>query len=186
MRLELKDIKDGYLLQELTCAASEFPVLVEMGRHEEAKITEPIQFQLRLQKSGQLVEVDGHLSTSIQLSCGRCLQAYETALASDFAFTFTPFIADDREPAENETEVELDSDELGLVFYRDEYLDLLHPLQDQLVMALPISPVCKEECKGLCTECGCNLNEKACHCIKKPFNNKFSALADLKVNPTKD
>ena len=181
MRLELKDIKDGILKQQLSFAADEFPVLREMMQHDEAQFSQPISFELRLQKSGQLIEVDGRLSTSVDLSCGRCLQSYEKRLRGDFAFTFTPYVPDEASSEDAEVEVELDTDELGLVYYKDETLDLLTPLQDQLVMALPISPVCQDDCQGLCSECGCNLNTDSCDCVKKPFNSKFSALAGLKI-----
>ena len=180
MRLELKDIKDGGLQQNQSFVAAEFPLVSDL-KQDGVEIVAPIQFQLRIQKSGQLVEVDGRLETVVSLSCGRCLQAYETPLASEFALTFTPYVESEQEADTEEAEVELDTDELGLVYYKDDYLDLLQPLQDQLIMALPISPVCSDECRGLCPECGCNLNIDKCRCEKKIFNNKFSALGGLKL-----
>ncbi|WP_161947615.1 YceD family protein [Malonomonas rubra] len=163
---------------------SDFPVLREM-LGEGVDITAPLQFELRFQQSGQLVELDGKFSTSVELGCGRCLKRYTADLASEFALTFTPFV-EEQEGNEEEEEVELETDELGLVYYRDDCLDLLHPLQDQVVMALPISPLCSDECAGLCSECGCNLNETQCGCEKKIFNNKFSALAGLKIDSNQD
>lgn len=181
MHLELKDITDGCLERELTCAASDFPILLEMGQRDEAHFNKPIRFILRLQKTGQLVEVDGQLTADVVLCCGHCLQTFEKQLAADFAFTFTPYVADDQATPEDDIEIELDTDELGLVFYKDESLDLLQPLQDQLMMTLPISPTCKDDCRGLCRECGCNLNEVSCNCTKKLFINNFSSLAGLKL-----
>lgn len=186
MRLELRDIIGGGLRQELTCAASEFPVLLEVGLDAGIGFIEPIQFQLRLQRSGQLVDVDGQLSTSVTLMCGRCLQAYDKELTADFVFTFTPYVAEEPAVEDAEIEVELDTDELGLVFYKDECLDLLQPLQDQLVMALPISSICSDQCEGLCAECGCNLNIDKCQCEKKVFNNRFSALAGLEIESSNE
>lgn len=184
MRLELADIRDGGLIKELTCAAADFPVLVEMGQQEDVRFLKPVQFRLRLQRSGQIVEVDGQLSTTAEFSCGHCLQPYQTELATEFALTYTPYVAEQLEGVEEDAEVELESDEMGLVYYQHEIIDLFQPLQDQLVMALPISPICKDDCKGLCPECGCNLNIEKCQCVKKPFNNKFSALAGLKIDPS--
>lgn len=186
MHLELSDVKDGCLERELTCAASDFPVLSEVQQHAEVSFVAPIQFQVRLQKTGQLVEVDGQLGTRVALLCGRCLQPYEKDLAGDFAFTFTPYVAAEHGSEDDEVEVELDTDELGLVFYKDDCLDLLQPLQDQLVMTLPISPLCSEGCKGLCAECGGNLNVSNCKCEKKIFNSKFSALAGLKIESSEE
>ncbi len=178
MRLELKDLKNGCLVQELSFQAADFPVAADLSQ-DGVEFTAPINFRLRLQQSGQLVEVDGQLETTVRLSCGRCLQPYDKVLNSRFALTFTPYVAE--EQGQEDVEVELDTDELGLVYYREECLELLPPLQDQLVMALPIAPLCSEECRGLCPECGCDLNSESCNCEKKVFNNKFSALAGLKL-----
>lgn len=182
MRLELKDIKDSGLLKDLVCTPAEFPVLMEMEQRAEAHFNQPILFRLCLQKTGQLVEVNGRISTSVLLSCGHCLHQYEEKLVGDFVFTFTPYLADDQVAVDEDVEIELETDELGLVYYKDECLDLFQPLQDQLTMALPISPICKDDCKGLCSECGCNLNSNSCDCVKKPFNSKFMALAGIRVN----
>lgn len=186
MRLELKDIKDGSLRETLSYPVSDFPVLAEMEQRGEIGFGDPLRFELRFQKAGQLVEVDGHFETRVTLGCSRCLQDYTTELAGDFALTFTPYAEEQHAERDEEEEVELEADELGLVYYRDEVLELLPPLQDQLVMALPISPLCSDSCAGLCPECGCNLNEERCSCEKKVFNNKFSALAGLKIEPSED
>jgi uncharacterized protein len=186
LRLELKDIKDGNLSQQLSYKVADFPVLLEMQQRGEVSFVAPIDFQLRFQKSGQLVEVDGQLATTVKLGCGRCLQDYRVELTGEFAFTYTPYVAEELDPADQEVEVELETDELGLVYYKDETLELQQPLQDQLVMALPISPLCADTCKGLCSECGCNLNVDSCRCEKKIFNNKFSALAGLKIDKSKE
>jgi len=184
LRLELKDIKNGCLEQTLNFQASDFPILQELSA-EGVEFTAPFQFKLRFQQSGQMVELEGIFTSRVELGCGRCLQRYSTDLACDFALTFTPYVAD-KGSDDQEEEVELETDELGLVYYKDDCLDLLHPLQDQIVMALPISSLCSDDCAGLCSECGCNLNEVQCGCQKKIFNNKFSALAGLKIESSQD
>ncbi len=187
MRLRLQDIEDGPLKKELYCSPSEFPVLRGMEERHEARFCDPLFFQLRVQKSGQIVEVDGQLTAEVELSCGRCLQPYEQRITGAFSLTFTPHpsaeeVLDGREG----DEVELETDELGLVYYQDDFIELLHPLQDQLVMALPINALCSEDCLGLCPKCGADLNHETCDCVKKPFNNKFSALAGIKFNSSEN
>lgn len=182
MQLELRELKDGSLEQEYCCGSDEFPVLQEL-QGDNVRFEQPICFQLRLQKSGQIVEVDGQLQTRVELVCGRCLQPFAQDLRSDFSLTFTPLPVE-REQGEAE-EIELDADELGLICYKDETLDLLQPLQEQIVMALPLRPLCDSGCQGLCPECGCNLNIEHCNCEKKPFNNRFAALAKLKTDHRK-
>jgi uncharacterized protein len=179
VRLELKDLKEGLLEQEYACCSSDFPVLADMSETADVQFRDPLHFKLRLQKTGQIVEVDGSLSATVGLRCGRCLQPFEQLLTADFALTFSPLVV--REEVEAE-EIELEADELGLIYYRDETLELREPLQEQLIMAVPIGPVCRDACQGLCPECGTDQNEAHCDCEKKPFNNKFGALADLKLD----
>lgn len=177
MQLELKDIKSGVLEQDYSCILADFPELSALARQGGPQFKEPIEFQLRLQQTGQLVEVDGSVQALVELKCGRCLKKFEYSVAETFALTFTPR-TDDR----SDKEVELEPDELGLIIYQDDILDLQDPLQEQLIMAIPISPICHEKCRGLCSECGADLNECQCHCVKKSFNNKFSVLSALELN----
>ncbi len=187
MRLELQDIEDGPLKKELYCSPAEFPVLREMEKRHEARFYDPLVFQLRVQKSGQIVEIDGQLTATVELFCGRCLQLYEQRISGAFSLTFTPHPdAEEILDSHEGDEVELETDELGLVYYQDDFIELLHPLQDQLVMALPINPLCSEDCSGLCPNCGANLNHETCDCAKEPFNNKFSALARIKFNSSEN
>jgi len=179
VRLELKDIKGGVLEQEYTCSLSEFPDLAAMVEAGGPEFSEPLSFQLRLQRTGQFVEVDGHLDAVVTLQCGRCLQYFKQSLSESFVLTFSP-LGNEKEVTE---EVELEAEELGLIIYEDDLLELQEPLQEQLFMTIPINPLCTVSCQGLCPECGVNLNSEKCDCVKKPFNNKFTALSGIDFNP---
>jgi len=176
VRLELKDIKGGELEQGYSCSLTDFPDLAMLAEEEGPRFREPLVFKLRLQKTGKFVEVDGRLDAVVGLNCGRCLQDFEQLLSDSFSVTFVPQVKD----CDADEEVELEADELGLIPYVDETLELRDMLQEQLLMAVPISPLCKMTCNGLCPECGTNLNTETCDCTRKPFNNKFTALADMK------
>ncbi len=177
VRIELKDIKGGLLEQHYDKVIADFPELLTMRENGGAGFKDPIHFSLRLQRVGQIVEIDGHLNAEVELACGRCLKSFFHTLSEQFSLTFSP----QDEDQELTEDMELDAEELGLIYYQGEAIDLSDPLQEQLIMALPISPVCGDECGGLCPECGRDLNTGSCQCEKKPFNNKFSALADLKL-----
>ena len=178
MRLELKDIKEGLLEQEYTCLPDDFPELVSLAEERGPRFLPPLEFRLRFQRVGRIVEVDGDFTAIIGLNCGRCLDAFELKVADRFSLTFSPA----KEDENREEEVELTSGELGLLTYRDDVLELTEALQEQLLMALPISPLCDSDCQGLCPECGQNLNIKDCGCVRTPFNNKFAALAGMAFN----
>ncbi len=175
MRLELKDIKGDGLEQAYTCTLSDFPDLVALAEEGGPVFDEPLSFALRFQRTGQFVEVDGRFDAVVGLKCGRCLQDFKQSLAEAFTLTFVPH----RDDVEIDEEIELETEELGLIPYSEETLELRDPLQEQLLMAIPISPLCAESCQGLCPECGGNRNRQACDCTRKPFNNKFTALTGM-------
>lgn len=174
MHLELKDIKGGVLEQDYSCSLLEFPDLIAIAEAGGPKFSEPLVFQLRLQRAGAFVEIDGHFDAGVALTCGRCLQNFKQMLSEVFSLTFVPSL----EEGDTEEEVELETAELGLITYNEEVLELQEPLQEQLLVAIPVSPVCNPSCMGLCPECGANLNLGQCDCVRKSFN-KFSVLADI-------
>ncbi len=180
MKIELKDIKAGVMDQEYSCSLIDFPDLQTLADDGGSKFYSPLVFKLRLQRTGKFVEVDGHFEALMNLKCGRCLQDFDYQVGESFTFTFVPQVEKD----ETEEEVELEATELGLTTYKDDILELQEPLQEQLLMAIPISPLCSTACQGLCPECGVNLNVTKCDCVGKPFNNKFTVLADMSFKKT--
>ena len=175
MQLELKDIKGGMLEQEYICSVVDFPDLHGISAAGGPKFDEPLVFELRFQQTGQFVAVDGHLDAVVELKCGRCLQDFKKSISESFSLTFLPLAKN----GDVEEEVELEADELGLMTYVDDTLELREALQEQLLMATPISPICEISCRGLCPECGANLNVVKCSCVREPFNSKFNVLADI-------
>jgi uncharacterized protein len=81
---------------------------------------------------------------------------------------------------EGDTEITMDSPELD--FYTGEEIFLEQYFEDQLILDLPLTVTCSDNCKGLCSICGGNLNQKQCDCLKETGNSPFSVLKDLKSN----
>lgn len=176
MQIELKHIKGGLLEQDYSCKVADFPDIAALVPESGAVYRDPISIHLRFQQTGRMVEVDGRIQATIMLICGRCLCTFERVLTETVSLTYVPGLTAQELAAEHE----LNKDELGLIMYHDDRLELLAPLQEQLLMALPISAVCSDNCQGLCLECGVNLNIARCNCDRKPFNSKFGVLAQLK------
>ncbi|MBU1782099.1 DUF177 domain-containing protein, partial [bacterium] len=63
--------------------------------------------------------------------------------------------------------VELKRDNLTNLYFRGEYLDLLENIREEILLNIPDYPMCQEDCLGLCSICGMDLNDKACHCKDK-------------------
>ncbi|MDH3360018.1 MAG: DUF177 domain-containing protein [Desulfobulbaceae bacterium] len=131
-----------------------------------------------LRRDDQRVFVEGSLSATVSLVCDRCLESFEKAIAEDFQVDFELAGADSNVPTTGEHEV--DVDEMDTIYLDEASIDIYEMLQQQVFLALPEKNLCDQECQGLCSDCGVNLNNEKCRCGVKESNSPFSALAVLK------
>lgn len=127
--------------------------------------------------TGRAIVVRGSFRTRVELECGRCLRPFELDVESPIEEALVmaglpPELAD-----EEETE-EVPEEEQDPLFV-DSIFDLEEYLRQSIVIAVPIKPLCSEECKGLCPHCGKNLNDGECGCPSDEGASPFSALASL-------
>ncbi len=78
-------------------------------------------------------------------------------------------------------DVDLSAVELDVVELTEPVLDLEDIARQQLYMALPVRQLCSEQCLGICSQCGGNLNDRSCDCTRDTKDNPFGALAALKI-----
>ena len=108
--------------------------------------------------------------------CGRCLENYSFTLNKAFAFVLSP------EPARSERGAEeLHSAELGLSYYSADEIDLAPLIAEQVMLALPTRPLCGEDCRGLCENCGANRNRESCDCSMERGDPRMAIFRTLKV-----
>jgi uncharacterized protein len=131
---------------------------------------------VNLSKHGHDILVRGQLTGHLDLACSRCLTSFTQPVAADFDLLLVP--APDAAAAADE---ELSPAELDLDYYTGEVVDLETILREQIILMIPIKPLCDEACKGLCPQCGANLNRETCHCRPEPVNSPFADLAKLKI-----
>lgn len=112
---------------------------------------------------GLVLQAD--FSALTKLMCVRCLQEFDHELE----WTFTELYAFDQR---SETDSEL-------ILPEDGHIDLAEMLREYSLLEVPISPICKEDCQGLCMECGQNLNEKDCGHKPAEPDSPFAQLKDL-------
>ena len=156
-----------------------FPVLAEMISRGECEFLSPIKTSLRAVRIADRVEVEGDVRTTVGLSCGRCLKVFETALSSHFALTYTPRIEEIETLAEVD-EIELRPEEINRIYFQGEQIDLKEAIQEQVIMAFPIRALCSETCRGLCPQCGADLNRGNCGCSRQLTDSKFADLKNFR------
>ena len=122
----------------------------------------PVELELRLESVMEGVLVTGTARAKAQGECVRCLEPLELDLEADFQEMFSYPDADDRGRVKAEPADDAEEDEDRL-FLEDGLFDLEPLLRDAVVLALPMQPVCQDDCPGLCSECGARLADDPDH-----------------------
>ncbi len=121
------------------------------------------------------IRLVGEYATRVELSCARCLEPVVRDLAQSFDLLYRPLGVD---AGPHERSVQEGDTEIG--YYEGEGLRLQDVLREQVLLAVPLKAVCREECRGICPQCGRNLNQESCHCAATPPDPRWDALKELK------
>ena len=125
--------------------------------------------------SGKDVFLSGKIKTELTLQCSRCLEPFQFPVECEVTAHFVP-----REEPEHK-EVELSASDIDIEYYDGNRVDISQPVHDQILLALPFVSVCHKDCKGLCPDCGKNLNKGACGCSGEgPVDPRLEVLRSLK------
>ncbi|MFH1033929.1 MAG: DUF177 domain-containing protein [Pseudomonadota bacterium] len=129
--------------------------------------------RLSLQRRGSLVLAKGSYQARVDLECSRCLERFDQALAGTVDWAFRP------PDAPRGDEVRLAEDELEVIFYQGGEVDLAQALRDELSLALPMAPLCRPDCPGLCSVCGKDQRDGDCGCRPSVIDPRWAKLAKL-------
>ncbi|MFC1859950.1 DUF177 domain-containing protein [Thermodesulfobacteriota bacterium] len=179
MKIRTDNIPEEGLFLELEESPESFPVLGEIRAAGEAEFISPIKMKLSVRLVSAIVEIEGTLQTSLRIPCSRCLNGFEIPLQHSFALTYTQDVSEAKPVAG--AEIEITEYETGLIPYRGKEISLREGIQEQLVLALPLRPLCTASCKGLCPRCGANLNEGECGCDRSAVDSRFAVLKNFKT-----
>ena len=116
----------------------------------------------------------------VRVACSRCVEPVRLDIDERVRLTFMPpeeLPADDAVAEEGE---ELAEGDLDTFAFDGEKVDLEPFLREQIVLAVPFAPLCREDCKGLCAQCGVDLNSGTCAC-EKPIDPRLAALKGVKL-----
>ena len=133
-----------------------------------------IDVSLEYYKSGRELFFQGRLEGVIEGRCARCIEAYRFSIEKSFNFVLTP------EPLSPKKK-ELNRDDLGLSFYSAQEVDLYPFIREQVLLALPMRPLCNDGCRGLCGGCGANLNSELCRCVSSTGDPRLALFQTLKL-----
>ena len=119
--------------------------------------------------------IRAELETLVSLTCSRCIDSFESR--SELTMEEETFPIDD---SETDQTIELAEETLGEIHLDDQHvLDMAEVVRQYVLIAVPIKPLCCEECSGLCPECGTNLNKEKCKCNTASVDPRWGSLAGL-------
>jgi uncharacterized protein len=126
-------------------------------------------------KTSNTVFIKGSFSALIDICCSRCLGNTKLSIGSDFAYTLVPAKAETRE------DLELKPEELEISYYKGDFIDLAPIICEQIILQIPIKALCSEDCKGLCQQCGANLNTSSCNCHLNFVDSRMAVLKNFTI-----
>lgn len=119
--------------------------------------------------------VEGSFSVTLQLTCSRCLEHFDFSVVESFRDIFYPDTL-----GWDHGVHELSREDLDILYYRTEELDLSLVYLEKTYLALPMKPLCRDDCKGICPVCGKNLNYGSCGCNRRVTDPRWEQLAKIK------
>ncbi|MGK5081747.1 DUF177 domain-containing protein [Bdellovibrionota bacterium FG-1] len=161
----------------------------------------PVSVHFSLRKVDEVIVISGHIDTSVKLVCSRCAVPFNLECHPGFSGLFCkdPVMAgvghlteSNRPAGQNQGFArhahDASSDraisegkDLDITYLSDDYIDLSEVLTEHLQLQVPFQPLCQTDCKGMCTQCGADLNTGRCACAKIAQSQPFSVLRDLKL-----
>jgi uncharacterized protein len=166
MRLTVSDIPEDGIEKELRFYFSLF----------EKSPALDVLVSIKVSRFGDRVIIEGSIRASADLKCSRCIKDFSVPLNVDFSTELVPF-----EETYEEHERELTVAELDTGFYRDDEIDLESLVREHILLSLPMKPLCKSECQGLCPSCGKDLNKVSCECSRETIDPRLEPLKRLRT-----
>jgi len=138
------------------------------------RLYEDAHARFHIENKGSVILVDGELDAVVGLECSRCTRRFELPVHESFRVDLaTPDSFGD------EADVELHADDMDVGVYDGEKIDLNIILREQLLLQIPIKPLCSEDCKGICQHCGKDLNKGGCDCSEPTGHVGLTGLKEL-------
>ncbi len=175
MKVKLTDLREPL---SLSLTQNDVWLKDAFGRAQ-IKFKSPLSLHLTVQKDKDDLFFQGHLKTTFVLTCSRCAEDASYPI-DEF---FSPVFTHGDEPAKAKDDMA--KAELDISYFKGDEINLGEVIKEQLLLWVPIQPLCSEKCRGMCPQCGKNLNIQECKCKNEETQSPFEVLKDFKVNRTK-
>lgn len=185
MRVNIDEIKEGGLQKAWDLPRRTIDEMVA-GDRAGYRAGGPTHVEASFVRAERRVLASVHAMAQLSCECVRCLAPMSVEVPVDFELTLVPedeYESDPesvREDAKAPVAGSFDTEGADEEVYRGKEFDLDPIVREQVVLALPGYPVCRESCKGLCSSCGANLNERECGCERRVPDPRWAGLEKFK------
>jgi uncharacterized protein len=171
MKVDVSNVPEWGLEVDVELDAREID-LADAG----ADLAGDVHLKGRVLKAGDEILLEGTLRAAFNLNCSRCLKNFVKPFEFDISATYAQ-TSGDRPDGRAETALDEDT----RIMLLDDEIDLLSGIREDVVLNIPVKPLCSEDCRGLCIQCGTDLNEGECTCRKEDVDLRFAPLSDIRT-----
>jgi uncharacterized protein len=188
MQVNIDEIREGGLTRTETVPQELLTQVLSGDRDSGFRSKAPATLTATFHRVSGGVLLHGQFDLDLQSACKRCLTDVSVTVPVDFTLNLVPeqTLSGQREAGEDDEAGEqagtFGSEDADREPFDGKTIDLDPILREQVLLALPMHAVCREDCKGLCGMCGQNLNEKSCGCQQKVVDPRLAALKDIKLS----
>lgn len=175
--LRVEELKQKAREISFSEGVAEFAPLLQAEQSGDCTFVSPVTGTLAADWEFDHARVTGSVSARVRLSCARCLADFERDVAAAFVVYYTEAVSG----AEPDDEIELAEHDLLSASYLGDEIHVNQEISEQLLMALPVKPLCDDRCQGLCQGCGRDLNKEKCACEGATGSLAFGALKHFTV-----
>jgi uncharacterized protein len=171
-------------IQDITAEAREISFLepqveinraLGLGPTREYRLEAPVGVVLAHYRAGTELFLTGEIKAETVAVCARCAEEFVGPTSRSFRYVLAP------RSIGHDGKADLSAEDLEFSLYDGEEVDLTPLILEQTLLALPTRPLCREDCRGLCPQCGANLNELQCACAESVIDPRFAVLSSLKL-----
>lgn len=177
MKIRIEDITADAKEAAFSEPEQEINRILGAGPIREYHLEGPIEVALSYYRAGTELFFAGVVKSRTAAICARCLEDFTAAGDRPFRLVLLP-------KAIGYDDENLRAEDLEFSLYEGDEVDLSPLIREQVLLALPTRPLCREDCRGLCPHCGANLNRAACGCRVESFDTRLDALRSLKLPRT--
>jgi len=170
MRIDVRELELGALT-----LTGEVPVADLKLDSSDVHVLGQIVVKLWAEKQGREIRVRGRFTVDIELPCARCLDPVKAPILAEFDQFYQSnthhHLTGEIELREKDTEV---------AFFCGDFIEVSDIVREQILLGLPMKPICREDCRGLCAYCGKNRNVEACNCHSLFVDPRLAPLLQLR------